>query len=517
MKNSICIVGLLLYAGSALGQADIYAGDAFRYSEITQTGTARMRALGGNHASIGGDASSVFGNPAGLGFYNRSEISLSPSLNITSAQATYIGSQTSNSMTKPGISQFGVVLAGNKQNENRRWRRTALGITYNRQVQLSNNFVFEGRNNRSSIVDSYIVDANRRNLTGNQINSAYNSSTNEADFPSAAAYQLFLINGTVTPQDPSQGGPPYFRYDPTAPTQQRNTYQSSGGHSQWTIGYAGNLDDKLYIGASLGLTRLRFDFENVYRETVVGGAVFDNYSQIDNFTVTGNGINFSLGMIYKPDRNLQIGATLATPTFTSVRETFEQSLRVVARDPNLSQRLDRTEVFVVPNNFEYSITTPFRASGGLTYFLGGGKLGFITATADYVGYGGMRATTSVYNTQDNTDFKNDVKNEVQRTYKNVVNLRAGAEIRAGLLRIRGGVAYLPDAYKQQLNNIDRTRLLLSGGLGVRTDRFFVDASGTYGTTKSAYTPYTLPNASDYASAQIDTRMTNVTLSVGAFF
>ncbi|GAB3324866.1 TonB-dependent receptor [Larkinella ripae] len=515
MKNSICIVGLLLYAGSALGQADIYAGDAFRYSELTQTGTARMRALGGNHASIGGDASAVFGNPAGLGFYNRSEISLSPTFNLINAQTTYIGNQQTNNITRPGITQFGVVLAGNKQNENRRWRRTALGITYNRQVSLTNNFVFSGRNNRSSILDTYIVDANDRNLTGDQLDGQYNTNTNEANFAAAAAYQLFLINGTPSSTNPNQTGPPYFRYDATAPTDQRNTFESSGGHSQWTIGYAGNLDDKLYVGASLGLSRLRYDFENVYRETVVGGAVFNNYSQIDNFTVTGNGINFSFGVIYKPDRNLQLGASLATPTFTSVKESFEQSIRVDAKDPNLP--INQNEVFVTPLNFEYSLTTPFRASGGLTYFLGGGKLGFITATADYVGYGGMRATTSVYDSQDNTDFKNDVKSEVQGTYKNVVNLRAGAEIRAGLLRIRGGVAYLPDPYKTRLNNLDRSRLLVSGGLGVRTDRFFVDAAGTYGTMQSAYTPYSLPNSADFASAQIDTKLTNITLTVGVFF
>ncbi|MFC5408164.1 hypothetical protein ACFPMF_02495 [Larkinella bovis] len=515
MKNSIFLVGLLLYAGNALGQADIYAGDAFRYSEITQTGTARMRALGGNHASLGGDASSVFGNPAGLGFYNRSEISLSPSINITSAQATYIGNQRSNSITKPGISQFGLILAGNKQNENRRWRRTALGITYSRQVNLANNFQFQARNNRSSIVDTYIVDANDRNLTGAQIDADYNTSTNEARYLAAAAYQLFLINGTASSTNPNQTGPPYFRYDASAPTDQLNTFESSGGHSQWTIAYAGNLDDKLYLGASLGISRLRYDFENVFRETVVGGAVFNNYSQIDNLTVTGNGINFSFGLIYKPDRNLQIGASLATPNFTSIKESFEQSIRVDAKDPSLP--INRNEVFVEPINFEYNLTTPFRASGGLTYFLGSGKIGFITATADYVGYGGMRATTKVYDTQDNTAFKNDVKTEVMNTYKNVVNLRAGAEIRAGLLRVRGGVAYLPDAYKQQLNNIDRSRVLVSGGLGIRTDRFFVDASGTYTTAKSAYTPYTLPNTADYASAQIDSKMTNITLTLGAFF
>ena len=103
------------------------------------------------------------------------------------------------------------------------------------------------------------------------------------------------------------------------------------------------------------------------------------------------------------------------------------------------------------NNFQYSLQTPLRASGGATYFLSKGKIGFLTATAEYVGYQGMRVRTSAFtNQQDNTDFKNDVTRFVQETYQNVMNVRAGAEIRAGLLRLRAGVGYLPSAYKVDL-------------------------------------------------------------------
>ncbi|MGA0555109.1 hypothetical protein ACO2Q8_00535 [Larkinella sp. VNQ87] len=529
MKNSLCLAGLLLYAGAAFGQGDIYAGDAFRYSEVTQTGTARMRGLGGNHASLGGDASSVFGNPAGLGFYNRSEFSLSPSINILSTDARYINQTLSESKVNPNIAHFGLILAGSRQNDNRRWQRTALGITYNRQASFTNLFSFQGRNSASSIVDSYVEDANSRGLTGEQMDQQYfPAPDNQANFTSAAAYQLYLID-----PDPSRPTS-YNRFDESPlypqnqrflPTDQRNTFSSSGATSQWTIAYAGNLDNKFYIGASLGLTRIRYDFDNDYRENFVGGQIFRSVGQTDNFTVTGNGINVALGIIYKIDPSLQLGVTASTPTFYSVRESFTSrvftdavNIPRVENGQTVGFTPDNQSIDIVPNDFDYSLTSPFRASAGFTYFLGESKIGFITASADYVGYQGMRTTTDAYSsTQDNNAFKNDVKQSVRGTYNNVVNFRVGAEIRASLMRFRAGVAYLPDPYKEAYRDLDRAKLLISGGLGFRSDRFFADVSGTYNTLKSAYSPYAVNVVSQSPSAQIDSQMINITLSTGVFF
>ena len=140
-----------------------------------------------------------------------------------------------------------------------------------------------------------------------------------------------------------------------------------------------------------------------------------------------------------------------------------------------------------------------RASGGAAYFLNEGKLGFLTATVEYVNYQGCGYGQAFTNQQDNADFKNDVTRFVQETYQNVINVRAGAEIRAGLLRLRAGVGYLPSAYKLDLDRVaktDRAKLLLSAGAGVRNERFFADIPGSYLAYKSGYSPFQLPNDVD---------------------
>ncbi len=524
MKNRqlILTTAMVLSLQAAFGQtADIYAGEAFRFSEIPQYGTARFRALGGNQAALGGDASSIVSNPAGLGFYNRSELSISPSVVVNSASGNYIGSTLTDSKAKPVISQLGLVLASGDRNYNSRWKRSVFGITYMQTNNFSNRFSFGGRNNNtnSSFVQGFVNDANNSGLTGSQLDAEYDSQTGQANSLLGAAYQLFLIDGTpfTNSQGQEDSRAPYRRFDANVPRDQRNTYEANGASSQWTAAYAGNLDDKFYVGASISLTRLRFNSDNVFTETIVGGQVFNSNTQRDQLTVRGSGLNLALGMIYKVAPTLQVGATITTPTWSQFQETFEQSLSVSVKDPNLP--VARNNIDVYPSDFNYTVTSPFRAAGGATIFLGQGtkSIGFLTATAEYVGYAGMRVGTNYYNSQGNTDFRNDVRSSIQRTYQNVINFRAGAEIRAGMMRFRAGAAYMPDPYTQKMDNIDRTKLLVSGGIGVRNERFFADITGSFNAAKSAFTPYTLPNSRDYASAEINNKLTTVTLSVGTFF
>ncbi|GAB2568831.1 outer membrane protein transport protein [Spirosoma areae] len=502
------------------GAAFDYADDAFRYSDFTQSGTARFRGLGGNHAALGGDASNLFGNAAGLAFYNRSELSVSPTFTSINNQNTFLGTRSTGSDGKVSVGQFGLVLAGNNSNSSR-WKRTAFGVTYSQSANFFDYVDARGTNinPNSSIAQTYINAANSAKYSEAQLSDAFLPESRQADFKEAAAYGLFLINPTDLGTNGS--GPPYTRFDATTQKDQRSTITRSGAQSQWTLAYAGNLDDKLYIGGSIALTRLKYSSEVVFLETPINGRTFTNYGQTNRLNVTGSGINASLGLMYRVAPALQIGATVTSPTFSSAAEVFGQTLTAVAKDPTLRLKTNFVDVVDPSNNFDYSLQTPLRASGGATYFIGAGKIGFITATAEYVGYQGMRVRTSAFNNQqDNTDFRNDVKRFVQESYQNVVNLRAGAEVRAGLLRVRAGVGYLPSAYKFDLDRVakaDRAKLLLSAGLGVRNDRFFADLAGSYLTYKSGYSPFQLPNDVDTPTVTTSNRSANLMVSLGVFF
>lgn len=524
--------GFLLMASVSYGQD--YSGDAFRYSEQPISGTARFQGLGGNHASIGGDASNAWGNAAGLAFYNRSELSISPSLRLLNNSANYLGQTTSSSKSNPFIGSASVIFAGMPSDSRSRGpRRTVWGISYSRQASLGNEFVAQGQNNRSSVVNSYIENANGTSPTN--LRGQYDS-PNFTAYPNtysdgytvtgltAAAYQNYLINDSST--DSTQ----YFRYDSGVPVSQRVSFSASGAVSQWGLSVASNFSDKFYIGGTLALSHSKYNYTSIIQEQYIGGRVFNGMRENTDYSVTGNGLNLSLGAIYRIDQNLQLGANIVTPTWStsSYKETTNQSQTI---DPIGIPQLDNSgrpvffvpdnkTITVAPNDFDFRVTTPLRLSGGVTYFIG--KSGFLTATAEYVNYSGMRVGTNYYTAgADNQAFKKDQTSYVQGIYQNTVNFRVGGEFRSGIFRARVGGAYLPSAYKSSFDELarngDRNTLLYSAGLGVRNDRFFADLSGVFYTTKTSYTPYYLNNSTDYASALLTNKNMNFTLSLGTFF
>ena len=77
-------MGFLQPSNNAFGQIDPNAfgfyNEALRFSQRSFGGTARIIGLGGAQVSLGGDISSALSNPAGLGFYNKSEVVFSPAI-----------------------------------------------------------------------------------------------------------------------------------------------------------------------------------------------------------------------------------------------------------------------------------------------------------------------------------------------------------------------------------------------------------------------------------------------------
>lgn len=533
MKRFLAGLLLALPTSSLLaqGSAAEYADDAFRYNDFVLQGSARFRGVGGNQAALGGDASNISGNPAGLGFYNRSEFTLSPSINLSSSKNAFLTGNANSDKTNFNIGQLSLVFAG-ESSPYSKWKRSSFGISYSQSLNFSNSIDAQGRNNNpnSTFLNEYIPGLNSGgagSVKEAQLNSDFDPSTNTARTPEAALYGLFLVNPTVygaTPANPNgtinTNGSPYYTPDAGLPLNQRVTTNQSGANSQWTFAYGSNFQDKLYLGISANISRIRYDSEVTVREAPINGQ-FDNYGRTNNLAVTGTGFGLTLGAIYRPVQSFQLGVTASSPTFYSMKETFQQTFFAYGRVPALVTNLTGGNTLQVdPNDFNYSMTSPFRASGGFTYFLGEGKIGFLTATADYVGYGGMRISTDAFNsTQGNTDFRNDVKSEVQNTYQNVVNVRGGVEIRANVLRLRAGVAYLPSAYRIDLDRVSaasRARTLFTAGVGMRTDRFSVDLSGSFYSQKTGLSPYIL-NDNDTPTVSTTTQRTNAMLSVGFFF
>lgn len=502
-----------------------YYQDAFRFSQTQTAGTARFQGLGGAQTSLGGDLGSVNGNPAGLGFFRKSEFSFSPGVTIAHASTEYYDlsespiSVTEDSKVNPNLNQFGIALyLGKDDLEGGKWRGGTFAVSLARTNNFQNRFSYKGDNFSSSKTD-YFVDI----TDGIRVSELENLDFTDIELQ-RAAYFAFLINPfekELGPEGELIDIPdPEFYYtearDPSgnllAPIIQEETINTLGAQYQWSFSYGGNYDDKLYLGANLGVSTVNYRQENDYKETINNPNSFlDSFDQSDILKVRGTGVNLSLGFIYRPIDFFRIGASFTSPTWYSLREEF--STAITSRIYNENNVLDIFNEQTLPGEFNYTLRSPWRANIGASFFVG--KYGFISADAEYVAYNTMKLSSLEF------DGVFDADNQTIRTiYEPTWNYKLGAEFRKGIFRLRGGVNLQNDPY-DNLDDIDRKILSISGGLGVRLSSWYADVAVTRASSNSAYLPYSFDSNSIYAGlepvTQSKNKLLNVVFTTGFYF
>jgi hypothetical protein len=130
--------------------------DALRYSWYIPSGTARQQAVGGAMASLGGDISATFVNPAGLGFYKTGDFVLTPGFNFLNNKSTYFGHTEKEKKNYVSFGTTGFVLGTGDMNPNHRLRGSAFSIAINRTANFGSNVYYTGINNQISYSKKYL-------------------------------------------------------------------------------------------------------------------------------------------------------------------------------------------------------------------------------------------------------------------------------------------------------------------------------------------------------------------------
>jgi hypothetical protein len=515
MKNNIVLTAIfsvvLLFSAKAqqtLG-GHFYGEDAFRFSNFGVNGTARYQGLGGTYTALGGDATNGFSNPAGLGFYNRSELSASPQYNSFNNATTFQDTKNTLNNSSLNLGQLSLVLKF--ESYGTRIKSSALSISYSKQAFLDNQFDYVGNKNKSSIQDFFAEKATAYGKNGAELDATaeFDPKTGEAQSLSSLAYQAFLI-------DPIKDGSKiYQRFESSLPTQQKGSVNSTGSVSHTNISYGINFDDKTYIGFGLGIANVSYDNQNSHVETYQTGKIFNGIGFYDYTTITGTGINLSLGGIFKVTPSLQLGVNFISPTWYSMSEDYNALAKIDPKPNTIATTFKTVSLAPAPASYVYDMTSPLRASGGFVYFLGN-KHGFISADAEYVGYSLMNIKDQYEKDNSYVGWGNDQKRAIQSTYKDALNLKIGAEYRFDAIRVRAGFNYGSSPYKVA-DGIDHAKTAFTVGTGYRNQKFFCDVAGVFSKNNFAYTPYNLANTANYASAQITASNTSVVVSVGTFF
>ncbi|HOY32268.1 MAG TPA: hypothetical protein PKW80_10350 [Bacteroidales bacterium] len=456
MKKIFLITGFLviMISGEVVAQNEV---DALRYSQINYGGTARSLAMGSAFGVLGGDFSSLSLNPAGIGIYSGKELTLTPSNYFVNVKSKYNNNSTDDLKYKFNLNNAGVVLAFTPKKESV-CKGIQIGFGFNRLNNYSYNGFYEGANSTNSIMDDFLDKA--QGIQPQEL----------GEFDTKLAFNTYLI-------DTSGGLTNYISPVLQGGVLQSKSVMASGSGNEMVLTVGGNLNDKLYIGGTVGFPFVRYTENSIYEETDEGDTLADfKKMEYHNYLETqGSGFNFKFGIIYKITDWVRIGASIHTPSFYSMKDRWNSDIEANYDDGTRYSSESPKGVF------DYQLNTPFRVNGGVAFVIK--KFALISGEYEFVDYRNARLRSSTYRFSEENKAINNLY-----TYQS--NVRAGFEIKYDIASFRGGYTFSSNPYASKEIN-DGTRHSFSGGVGLRFNKYFFDIAYIYSMWKEKIYLYSL--------------------------
>jgi hypothetical protein len=476
---------VILLSFESFGQSPHgYYDDALRFSRLTFGGSARFQSVGGATTALGADIGSLSSNPAGLGMYNRSDMNISAGIGTANTNSSYFGNNQKDHRSFFNIPSMGMVFGGPKDDSVHAWKGGTFGIGLTNINSFQNQFSYNGDNTKNNMADYFVEQTN--GIKEDSLDRLHEDALQDIQ---GVTYYSFLVNPVKTSPSNRQ----YRSLIHGDTVHQHETVVTKGKQMQWDIAYGGNISDKLYLGFSVGIISLKYSVNKTFTETVRPGDTLSDYIFTTDRTLKGTGYNLRLGMIYKITDWVRIGGTIQTPTYYNIRET--KNYQVVANynsyniggvvvDP---QEISKT----IPVITKYYLTSPMRISTGIAFFAR--KKGFVSADISYLNYGASKfKENSVYATPNNSTFTAD-NQSIKTLYHSVFNINTGAEYRKDIYRLRAGLAWYGNPYRN--SDINQSVKNFTLGVGFRFESHYFDMAYIHSSYKSAYQPYVLKDGS----------------------
>ncbi|MCH5717246.1 hypothetical protein [Niabella hibiscisoli] len=227
--------------------------DALRYSWLQASGTARSQAIGNANGAIGGEISTIFSNPANIGFYKTGDFVISGGGNFLNNSSTYLGVSQKENKGSGFLGTTGFVL-GKPSYGGGSLKSSAFGIAINRLADFNNRVVYSnkgGQLSRTSMADYFIDDI------------VANNGTNEygSDLAVKSGWIKETPNGGNI--DLSSTAVDLAR---ASGLEQRQVITTNGGITELAIAGAANLNDRVYLGGTIGIPMLRYGATRQYTE-----------------------------------------------------------------------------------------------------------------------------------------------------------------------------------------------------------------------------------------------------------
>lgn len=505
MKARYFAIACSMLALSSIAQNDL---DALRYSQTNVGGTARFVSMGGAFGALGANVSCASYNPAGLGVYRKGEINITPGLRFTNISGTLNGNTEKN--INPSFLFNGFGIAGSWQSKQNEDTRHSVGFTLNQLQNFSGNISIIGYANKKSIANDLLGNAGHANP--DNLDQSY----------SGLAYNTWLLD--------TAGGNYYSFASSRFNMLQSKTIETSGRMNELSMAYAYGYQDKLYLGASLGIPIITYNHSSTFSEADDKDSLFLRYNSVDTtfstsydpsidmyyypglggfqsmsynetYKTTGKGYNIKIGLLYRVNEFLRVGAHYHSPSILNLTDNYSYKMSTKFDEGNAYESTYPEKGGV----YKYTIITPMRygASLGFIYqkwFL----LGFDYESIDYSQAQILGTEAGVFS---------DVNQTIRKKYTRANNFRAGAEFNFNPIVVRLGFASYGSPFGETLSG-KFVRNTVSGGLGFRSNNWTFDL----GLTRQMYNEdYYMYNPKYADKSEIKFFGTNFVFTIGSKF
>lgn len=458
--------------------------DALRFSRTMMTGTSRSAGMGGAIGAVGADFSSLSVNPAGIGLYRQSEFTFSPSIMWNNISSDFKGNKYDETRYNFNMGNFGYVM-NNTMNENSGWISTNFGVGYNRINSFGGETFMSGINNNSSLLDNFAWYAN--------------NSSELSNFYEGLAYDAYLLPfDTLTNEYWND-----FQNDGYGQLQRRNV-ETSGSMGEYVFSFGANYNHRLYMGATLGITRVRYDKSIIHNESDPSQVIniVDEFTFREDLRTRGTGYTLKLGVIGRPLDFLRVGAAFHLPVFYNLRDEFSTQ---ISSEFDVSSGLDNQREYSPVNEYNYNLRTPSRFVGNAAITFG--KFAMVSADYEYVDYTSAKLDASDYGFYDENAA-------ISSTFRAAHNIRLGGELKLGSAYLRGGFANNGSPLATEQPGANGRINVYSLGTGVRSSDFFVDFNYSMTNSKERYYMY-VPGMDD--GSLNTSKLSNIMMTMGFRF
>lgn len=486
---------------SLIAQSD---EDALRFSTLDYGGTARSWGSANAYGAVGGDFSTLSMNPAGLGIFRSSEISFGMGLAHIKNQTLFYDEAFNRDKYNFHVAGAGMVFTNmiqGRENATNNWVSTNFGFGYNRLANYNSEYTYSGFNPSNSLMDDYVAQLNA------------NGGTNPSDvydsypFGAGLAWETYMIN--PLPGDSTQ----YNSVIENGGVRQTKYVETSGGYDEMVLSFAANYGNKLYIGVTMGMPIVTYNYFSTYSESdeLNQHSDFSSFEQIDDIETDGFGINGKFGFIYRINNYVRVGGAVHTPTYIDMHDRFYSGM---------SSNLDQTGSYGYDSpygEYYYALITPWRIMGSAAVTIN--QYGFLSFDYEFVDYSEANYNFNRVSSSSDFTYENELNQQIDVKYTGAHNFRFGAEASIDNFRIRGGYAIQATPFNDGIatGDADFAKNTFTAGVGIREKSFFIDLAYVNTSSTEFDQHYYSDVNGGNEGATIDKRFSNILMSFGFRF